>query len=311
MPQIASLDEITSSQGLTVTKVLKEDYDHNVYLVEQGGRQLILKTINDEGLEQNLRRDVGYSFVLATLAAADPSWTLRASAPVATGGSWMLREALDAEPLLDPDALTSEAAAAVGRALADLDRLSPDVVARRPDYRNGAGQPVEDEQHRLAELERWVDGIDEASGLGELDREELRSALESGRQAVHPGFEVWDVKLDDFLGLPEGKVAMYDLEFAHLFGRRHYDVAKMYATLAVVHGEPGPAAALLEAYQGESRLPDDRLIAAFLPVCTETLLAELKDAVDADGDSGRSRAAQARELLAGCLAGRVPGLAGQ
>ncbi|NHC15120.1 phosphotransferase [Motilibacter deserti] len=306
MPQLPSVDEITTSQGLTVTKVLKEDYDHNVYLVERDGRQLILKTINDEGLERNLRRDIAYSFVLATLAAADESWTLRASAPVATGESWMVREALDASPLLDPDRLTADAAAAVGRALADLDRLSPDVAARRPDYRNGAGEPVEDEQHRLDEMERWVAEISDASGLGELSGPELLEALRSGRAAVHPGFEVWDVKLDDFLGLPGDKVAMFDLEFAHLFGRRHYDVAKMYATLAVVHGEPGLAATLLEAYQRESCLPDDRLISAFLPVCAETLLAELKDAVDGEDEE---RAARARGLLASCLRGEVAGLA--
>src|SRR3954468_19720595 len=141
MPQLASLDEITKAQGLTVDKVLKEDYDHNVYLVSKDGRSLILKTINDEQLELNLRRDVAYSTVLWSLAAADPSWTLRASAPVMVGESWMLREALDASPLLDEDDLTADAAREVGRALADLDRLSPAASSRRPDYRNHAGDP--------------------------------------------------------------------------------------------------------------------------------------------------------------------------
>src|SRR3954447_2329911 len=184
MPQLPSVDEITRAQGLTVTKVLKEDYDHNVYAVSRGGQSLILKTINDEGLELNLRRDVAYSTVLWTLAAADPSWTLRASAPVAVGESWMLREALDASPVLDESALKADAAREVGRALADLDRLSPAASSRRPDYRNGAGEPVEDEQHRLSELSRWVSEIADACALGSLDAHRLLESLRSGRDAV-------------------------------------------------------------------------------------------------------------------------------
>jgi hypothetical protein len=83
-----------------------------------------------------------------------------------------------------------------------------------------------------------VSELAEQDALGALDGDALLRRLTDDRPRIQPGFEMWDVKLEDFLDLPDGHVGIYDLEFAHLFGRRHYDVARLYATLAVPYTLP-------------------------------------------------------------------------
>jgi hypothetical protein len=109
-------------------------------------------------------------------------------------------------------------------------------------------------------------------------------------------------------GLPrpaDGHVGIYDLEFAYLYGRRHYDVARLYATLAVPLRAPRPAAELLRSYLRASPLPSDDIAPACLPVLIETLLAELYDATIA---ASPTRQHDARQQLQRCLSGGLDGL---
>jgi hypothetical protein len=306
MGQFVDVEALARRQGFTVVTVVKEDYDHNIYVVEQDGQQRVLKTITKPRLRRNLAREIAYLTLLATLASADSGWTIRVGVPLATGDGWILRDLVAAPPLLCAEGLNrSEALARVGHALADLDRLSPDAAARRPAYRDEAGEPVVDEAHRMAELNRWVRELDARDALGALDAGTVLRQLADGRAKVQPGFEVWDVKFDDFLDLPDQKVGIYDLEFAHLFGRRHYDVARLYGTLAVPFDAAGPAAELLRTYLTASSRPVEAVAPACLPVLTEALLAELYDATLADEAARQTRA---REQLARALTGNLDAL---
>lgn len=120
-----------------------------------------------------------------------------------------------------------------------------------------------------------------------------------------PVSEVWDVKLDDFLDLPEGRVGLFDLEFAHLYGRRHYDVAVLSAKLAVRYAAPAAAAELLRAYVDAVRCDRGELARAASPVLAETLLSQLFDAVE--GGDGE-RVGRAGRLFGQCLDGGLEGL---
>lgn len=299
---------LAKREGFVVVKIIKEEYDHHVYVVDQHGKRRILKTITKPELWPNLARDIAYSALIATVTSADTNWTVRSSAPLASGDGWLLRELLDAGPLVDVDDLNHPRKLdRLGAALANLDTLSPDPASRRPAYRDQAGEPVADDGYRLAELERWVRDLQASAALAELDAESLLRRLVDDRPRIQPGFEMWDVKLEDFLELPDGKVGIYDLEFAYLYGRRHYDAARLFATLTVLLGAPGPAVALLRAYLSASRLPLKAIGPACLPVLTETLLAELYDATLTQATD---RQHSAREQLKKCLTGGLDALLG-
>jgi len=306
---LETVDDVVARLGLTLRKVLKEDYDNNVYLVDRDGTPRILKMLADPKLLPNFRREIAYTCLLASLAAADESWTLRVSAPVATGEGWMLREVVDGEPVLDVHGpYDDEAVHRLAAALADLDRLSPDPASRRPDYRNGAGEPVADENDRVAELRRWVEeAVDEGEVEG-LTRDEIVDRLREGRAAVQPGLELWDTKLDEFIAVDHGKVALFDLEFAHLFGRRHYDLAKLYASLAVHGTGDRGSGRLLTAYVAASSLEQEDVLRAALPVLAETLLAQLYDAVTQPAEGAADRRRRSGNLLARALLGDVDAL---
>jgi hypothetical protein len=140
---------------------------------------------------------------VATLTAAHGDWIIRASAPIASGDGWLLRDFFAADPLLDLDDTDQPPALErLGAALASLDRLSPDPASRRPAYRDEAGEPVVDDARRLTELARWVRELAEQDALGGLDGDDLLRRLTEDRPRIQPGFEMWDVKLEDFLDLP-------------------------------------------------------------------------------------------------------------
>jgi hypothetical protein len=305
MSRLVDVSALAAREGLRVVEVLKEGYDHDVYLVERDGMRLVLKTIVRPQLRPNLQREIAYSTLVATLAECPPGWTVRTAAPRASGEHWVLRDHADAGPLLREDDLDSpEPLRRVARALADLDGLAPDPRGARPAYRDHAGEPRSDTGQRLTELERWVGVVDRAGALGRPAEAVLRS-LRGGRDDVRPGLEVWDVKLDDFLDLPEGRVGLFDLEFAHLYGRRHYDVAALANKLAVRYAAPGAAAELLRAYVDAVRCDRAELARAASPVLAETLLSQLFDAVESgDGE----RAGRAGRLFGQCLDGGLEAL---
>jgi hypothetical protein len=312
MSQLVDVESLAHREGFVVRQVVKDDYDAQVYVVEHRGQTRVLKTMTRPELRPNLIRDIGYSALVATLSSAGGDWVIRSSAPVASGDGWVLRELLAADPLLEVadvegaaevhDVRRPAALRRLAAALADLDRLSPDPVGRRPAYRDEAGEPVADDGQRQAELARWVRELAGRGALGELDGDVLLGRLAEDRGRIQPGFEMWDVKLEDFLDLPDGRVGIYDLEFAYLFGRRHYDLARLYATLAVPLRAPAAAAVLLGTYLEVSAVPREALAAACLPVLAETLLAELYS-----GALARSERRQhdARRQLARALAGGI------
>jgi hypothetical protein len=309
MSHLVDVESVAQREGFVVATVVKEDYDAHVYLVEHRGQTRVLKTITRPELRPNLVRDIAYSALVATLTAAGGDWMIRASAPVASGDGWVLREFFAADPLLDVDDVDHPPALQrLGAALADLDRLSPDPASRRPAYRDEAGEPVADDTRRLAELARWVRELAEQHALGAVDGEALLRRLTDDRPRIRPGFEMWDVKLEDFLDLPDGHVGIYDLEFAYLFGRRHYDLARLDATLAVPLHAPGPAAVLLRAYLQTVPLRREAVAPACLQVLVETLLAELYDATL---DQSPSRQHDARQQIERCLTDGIDELLGK
>src|SRR5215210_7629889 len=103
MSHLVDVESLAEREGFVVTTVVKEDEDTHVYVVEQQGATRVLKTITRPALGPNLLRDVAYSALVATLSAAEGDWMIRASAPVASGDGWLLRDFLTADPLLDID----------------------------------------------------------------------------------------------------------------------------------------------------------------------------------------------------------------
>ena len=303
MDHVVDIGAVVESQGLVLLEVVKEDYDHDVYRVERDGKVLYLKAITKPELWPNLVREIAYSNLLAAFGETVVDWTVTVSRPMDTGDGWILRDAIHAPPLLQEGRLDDRGALArLARALADLDRLSPDRRSARPSYRDPDGNPLEDEVHRDQELERWLHELEEQRALDGIDVVELRAHLHGGRPDVEPGFEMWDVKLDDFLDLPDGTVGVYDLEWAHLHGRRHYDVARLYSRLAIPYGTPEAATHLLESYLSSSVLPVEAATAALEPVLTEALVAELYGATIEDHPELQERA---RRLLRALLDGRL------
>lgn len=305
MSRLVDVSALAVREGFRVVEVLKEGYDHDVYLVERDGMRLVLKTIVRPQLRPDLEREIAYSTLIARLADCEPGWTVRTAVPHAFGAHWTLRDHVDAGPLVREDDLDApEPLRRVARALADLDRIAPDPRCLRPVHRDGAGEPRCDAAHRVAELERWVGVVDAAGALSRPAAGVVRT-LRDGRDDVCPGLEVWDVKLDDFLDLPDGQVGLFDLEFAHLYGRRHYDVAALFAMLGVRFAAPGAAAELLGAYADALPRDPGELARAASPVLAETLLSQLFDDVESgDGE----RAGRAGHLFSRCLDGGLEDL---
>lgn len=299
MPAYVDVDALLKHRGWTLLETVKRADDHEVHVVEVSGARLVLKTNTSADLVVGQRREVGAALLLHAIAQVDPHWTVRTSIPLEVGDGWLLREHVDAPPLLEegnvdrPDRLDR-----LARALADLDRLAPDPAASRATYRDPASEPRATPEDRKQELARWVDELSERGAVGDLDAVRVLERVRAGVQAVRPGFEVLDVKFDDFLDLPDGSVGLYDLEWAHPFGRRYFDLARLWARLAVDAGAPGAASRLLGSFLQATPLPTGQLAPALLPVLREVLLSSLYAAAD-EGDD--ARAARARRLLADAL----------
>src|SRR5918994_5242841 len=127
MSHLVDVESLAEREGFVVVKVVKEDYDNHVYVVEHRGETRVLKTITKPHLRRNLLRDLAYSALVATLTAAHGEWIIRGSAPIASGDGWLLRGFFAADPLLDLDDTDQpRALERLGAALASLDRPSPD-----------------------------------------------------------------------------------------------------------------------------------------------------------------------------------------
>lgn len=288
-----------------IVKVLRESYDHNVYVIEQGGERRVLKVVTDPAAQPNLEREVTYCGLLHSLVKARPDFAFRTAPIRAFGDGWFIRELIDAPLLIDPDRAHPQeyerAAPRWARVLADFNRIGPS--AGRPTYRDPSGQPVASEQDRLDELEGWV-----AASLGALPDSMGEQTLDYLRATigdVQLGFEMWDVKPEDFLDLDDGKVGVHDLEFAHLLGRRYYDLAKLYSILRLGLGLASAAVRLLSEFVELQPLPPRELARAALPVFAAEALGQLQDAVQTGEDDGVVRA---QGVLGRCLSGEFSSL---
>jgi hypothetical protein len=295
--------DLAERASFEILSELRHSYDHHIYLVERAGERCILKTVADPAVKPNLRREIAYSGLLRSLTEARPELSFRVPEVHAFGDGWVVRELIDAPPIVNPGNASAwayeGAAPRWARVFADFDMLAS--LKGRPSYRDPSGQPVATEEDRLAELERWVNGSWAVIPDPQRTLDYLRKTLAD----VEVGFEMWDVKAEDFLDLEDGRVGVYDLEFAHLFGRRYYDLAKLSTILCIGLRRPQAAARLLGQFAELQPARHDDLARALLPVIAAQVMGKLHDAVEA-GDAEGVEIAQ--DLLSACLEERLDAL---
>jgi hypothetical protein len=300
LPDVSAL---ARRERFTIREPLCRSYDHDVFLIEQGGERRILKVITDITAATNIWREVTYCRLLHSLAETMPEVTFRTRTVLAAGDGWYVGELLDAPPLLDGD--YGSAIPRLAAVLADFDALAPAGGAHEPQYRDPTALPNSCATQRLTELERWLDTIVQRGPLSRAEAGRTLEHLRATMEDVRPGFEMWDVKLDDFLDMPEDKVGVYDLEFAHLFGRRYYDLGRLYATLFCCAASRAFAPLLLGEFLKRTPRPMADIASSCLPVFAAQAVARLHDAVTGDADP-----ALPRELLDRCRSGDLEALSG-